>query len=248
VAEFRLLGPVEVEHAGRLVDIGSARQQSVLATLLLDANRPVSTDQIVDRVWGDQRLPDRPRNAVQTYVSLLRRSLAGIAQVTLVRQPGGYALRLDQRLVDVHVFRRLIDEARATADNDRAPALIERALRMWRGEPFGTLDAPWLVSVRAVLNEERLAAQRELTDAQLRNGRHNVLLPQLSGQVEANPLDERLAGQLMLALFRSGRQADALRHYQRVRRQLADELGADPGRALQRMHRQILTDDSELST
>ncbi|MCU7723950.1 NB-ARC domain-containing protein [Actinoplanes sp. KI2] len=245
--EFRLLGPVEVYGPMGPVEVGSARQRSVLAVLLLDANRGVSTDQIVGRVWGDRRLPDRPRNAVQTYVSLLRRALAGVERVALARQPNGYVLRVDERRVDVHTFRALVAQARDTDDSDRAVLLFTRALALWRGEAFDVLDTPWLSTVRAVLDRERLAAERELVDLQLRKGRHGALLAQLSERADEYPLDERLAGQLMLALVRSGRQAEALRHYQRVRRLLADELGTDPGPALRRLHHQILTDDPALA-
>jgi DNA-binding SARP family transcriptional activator/Tfp pilus assembly protein PilF len=247
VAEFRVLGSVEVDVDGAPVDVGPARQRSVLAVLLLDANRCVPADRIVERVWGDRRLPDRPRNAVQTYVSLLRRALGGIGQADLVRQSSGYVLRVDEKLVDVHAFRTIVGEARSADDGERAAELFSRALGLWRGEAFGVLDTPWLNSARTVLDKERLAAERDLADIRLRNGQHGALLAWLSEQAEEHPLDERLAGQLMLALLRSGRQADALQTYQRIRERLTDELGADPGHALRRLHHQILTDDPALT-
>ena len=246
VAGFHLLGPVEVLLDDQLVDVGPARQRGVLTVLLLAANRRVSTDQLVERVWGDHRLPDHPRNAVQTYVSLLRRALAGVGDVAIVRQSSGYMINVDERLVDVHEFRRLVDHARAADSDTDALSLFERALGLWRGEALDALDTPWLNSVRVALDKERRAAERDATDVQLLQGRHGALLARLSGWAEEYPLDERLAGQLMLALFRSGRQADALRLYQQVRERLATELGADPGRALQELHRQILADDPAL--
>jgi DNA-binding SARP family transcriptional activator/Tfp pilus assembly protein PilF len=245
--EFRLLGSVEVRSGGRSLDIGPARQQSVLGVLLLDANRCVSADQLVERVWGHRRLPDRPHSAVQTYVSLLRRALADVGQAAIERQQNGYVIRLDERLVDLYAFQDTVKRAHAAEDDARAEALFGEALALWRGEVCEPLDTPWLSSVRAAMNKERVAAERDLTDVQLRQGQHTALLARLSEWAERQPLDERLAGQLMVALFRSGRQADALRHYQRVCQQLADELAIGPGRALRRLHQQILADDAALA-
>lgn len=242
-ARFRLLGSVEVLVGGQVVDAGPARQRCVLAVLLLDANQVLSADQLVERVWGDGRLPGRPRNAVQVYVSLLRRALAAIGELTIVRQGDGYMARVDERLVDMHEFRMLVRQARATASDSDAVALFERALALWHGEAFGVLDTPWLSDARAVLDKERQAAERDLTDVQLRHGQHGAVLARLSGWAARHPLDERLAGQLMLALYRSGRQADAVAHYEGIRRLLADELGIDTSPALQRLHQQILTAD-----
>jgi hypothetical protein len=140
----------------------------VLAALLLDANRCVPADRIVERVWGDRRLPDRPSNAVQTYVSLLRRALGGIAQATLTRQSSGYMFQVDEQRVDVHVFRGLVGRARSVDDSERAGVLLRQALGLWRGEAFGVLDTPWFNSARAMLNKEGQVAERDLTDIQLR--------------------------------------------------------------------------------
>jgi DNA-binding SARP family transcriptional activator/tetratricopeptide (TPR) repeat protein len=244
---FRLLGPVEARIGSRLVEVGPARQRSVLAVLLLDANRCVSADQLVERVWGDRRLPSHPRNAAQTYVSLLRRALAAIEDAAIERQSNGYVFSVDERLVDVCEFHTLIEQARATDQDAHAVSLFKRALGLWRGEAFGALETPWLNNARATLDGERRAAERDLSDIQLRRGQHGALLARLSAWAAEHPLDERLAGQLMLALFRTGRQADALRHYQRVREQLADELGADPGHELQQLHHGIMVDDPALA-
>jgi DNA-binding SARP family transcriptional activator len=245
--QFRLLGPVEVRVGNRLVDVGAARQRCVLAALVMDANRSVAVDDLVERVWGGSRFPERPRRAAQTYVSLLRTALADIGWVSIVRRPGSYVIELDERFVDVHEFRRLAAQAQARSGDDGAAELWERALGLWRGEAFGPLDTLWFAAVRVRLNQERQAVERDLTDLQLRQGRHGILVARLSAWAREDPLEERLAGQLMLALFRSGRQADALSHYQRVRERLAAELGTDPARELQELHRRILTDDPALT-
>jgi DNA-binding SARP family transcriptional activator/tetratricopeptide (TPR) repeat protein len=247
-AQFRLLGPVEVLADGQVVDIGPARQRCVLAVLLIDANRVVSADQLIERVWGNDRLPRRPRNAVQMYVSMLRRALTEIGELTILRRADGYVARVDEQLVDMHDFRKLIELARTTAsDEEDAVALFERAFALWRGEAFGILDTPWLNDVRGVLDKERQEAERDLTDVQLRRGQHGTVLARLSWSAAQHPLDERIAGQVMLALYRSGRQADAVAHYEGIRRMLADELGADTSSALRRLHQQILTADPAIA-
>ena len=238
---FRLLGQVDACIADRYVDVGPARQRCVLAALLVDVNRCVPADQLVERVWGGGRLPDRPRNALRTYISLLRRILAG----AITRQSDGYVINVDESLVDMHCFRGLVRQARS-ADEPRAVLLFEQALALWEGEAFGMLDTPWLNDLRTALGEERQAAERDLVDIQLRLGQHSTLLARLTEWTDARPLDEHLAGQVMLARFRAGRQADALRHYERMCRLLTEELGTDPGRALQRLHQRILADDATL--
>jgi DNA-binding SARP family transcriptional activator/tetratricopeptide (TPR) repeat protein len=237
---FRLLGPVEVWAGGRRLEVGAARPQCVLAVLLLDANRCVSVDEIVDRVWGAQRLPDEPRSAVLTHVSRLRSALAEIDGVAVVRQSGGYLISLDERLVDVHRFHALVKQARGAATDDHADALMEEALGLWRGEPLAGLDTPWINAARQNLLLHRHAARLDLTDIRLRRGRHAAMLGELAAQAAEHPLDERVCEQLMLALYRSGRQGDALARYRQLRQQLADELGADPGPALRQLHQQIL--------
>ncbi|WP_198680765.1 AfsR/SARP family transcriptional regulator [Lentzea terrae] len=240
--EFGLLGDVEVRVDGRTVDIGHARQRCVLAALLVDANRLVPVDALVDRVWGEQ-VPHRARNAVAGYMSRLRQVLPADARIT--GRQGGYVLTVDPLSVDLHRFDHLV--ARARFEPDRAAALLTEALGLWRGEPFSTLDTPWLAGVRSGLEARRLAARLDLTDLALDQGRHTELLAELEAAHALSPLDERLAGQLMLALYRSGRQADALLRYEQVRLRLADELGADPGPALRLLHKQMLTADPSLT-
>ena len=238
--EFGLLGDVEVRVGGRVVDVGHARQRCVLAALLMDVNRPVPVDVLVDRAWGAQ-VPLRARNAVAGYVSRLRQV------VPVARRQGGYVLTVDPLAVDVHRFDHLVAQARAADDPDAAADLLTGALALWRGEPFATLDTPWLTGVRSSLEARRLAALLDRNDLVLEQGRHSELLAELDATAAELPLDERLAGQLMLALYRSGRQADALLRYEQVRLRLADELGADPGPDLRLLHKQILTADQALT-
>lgn len=237
--EFGLLGEVEVRVGGLVVDVGHARQQCVLAALLMDANRPVSVDVLVDRAWG-ARAPLRARNAVAGYVSRLRQAL-GETSASITRRPGGYVLTVDPLAVDVHRFHRLVERARVEPD------ALGEALALWRGEPFATLDTPWLASARAALEARRLAAVLDRNDFELARGRHGELLASVEEMSAEFPLDERLAGQLVLTLYRCGRQADALLRYEQVRLRLADELGADPCPALRLLHRRILTADPALN-
>ncbi|MGW6930453.1 BTAD domain-containing putative transcriptional regulator [Lentzea sp. NPDC054927] len=239
--EFGLLGTVEVRVGDRVVDVGHSRQRCVLAVLLVEANRLVPVDVLVDRVWGEQ-VPHRARNAVAGYVSRLRQALPD--EVRIVGRQGGYVLTVDPMSVDLHRFDHLV--ARARVEPDEAVVLLADALELWRGEAFSTLDTPWLASVRSALEARRLAALLDRNDLALEQGRHTELLAELDATAAAFPLDERLAGQLMLALYRCGRQADALLRYEQVRLRLADELGADPGPELRLLHKKILTADLAL--
>jgi len=244
--EFRLLGHVEAYIDDRIVEVGHARQQCVLVALLIDANRLVPVGLLLDRVWAD-RPPQRARNALSGYLSRLRQAFAGADGVSLARRREGYLLTVEPDAVDLHRFHRLIADARATDNDEAAAALLAQALGLWRGEAFATLDTPWLNTVRASLDADRLAATLNRNDLGLRRGQHAELVGELSRYAAAFPLDERLAAQLMLALYRCGRQADALRHYQGIRARLADELGADPNPGLRQLHHQMLTADPALT-
>jgi DNA-binding SARP family transcriptional activator/tetratricopeptide (TPR) repeat protein len=244
--EFCLLGDIEVRDGDRLIDVGHARQRCVLVALLFDANRVVPVHQLMDRVWGGQRLPASPAGALQTYVSLLRRSVTAEGEVAIVWQASGYKVVVDVEAVDLHRFRRLAGKGRAAADDERA-AVFEEALGLWRGEAFAGLDTPWIGSMRTTLAMQRLAVQQDLIEVQLRRGRHATVAAELPGLVAEHPLDERLAGQYMAALYGSGRQAEALAHYQQIRRRFVDKLGSDPGPSLQRLHQRILNGDPALA-
>ena len=241
-AEFRLLGEVEAWVDGLRLDIGHARQRCVLGALLADVNRPVSVDQLIDRVWADEP-PHRARNALAGYLSRLRHLLGGAGDVQISRGTAGYTLATDAMSVDVHLFRYLAAEARATADASEAVGLYRRALELWRGEPFAAMDTPWVNDCRISLEAERLSVILDRNDAALRAGRHTELLDELTSALQAHPLDERLAGQLMLAQYRCGRQADALDTFRAMRDRLVEELGTDPGPGLRQVYQQILDGD-----
>jgi DNA-binding SARP family transcriptional activator/tetratricopeptide (TPR) repeat protein len=245
VVEFRLLGEVEVLVDGRAADIGPARQRCVLASLLVDANRPVPVDRLVERAWAGSP-PGRARVTLAGYVSRLRKALAAVTDVGLARPPAGYVLTVDPMYVDVFRFRDLVDRARA-ADEDDALARLDEALGLWRGEAFTGLDTPWLNEVRTAWAAARLAAELDRNDLALACGRHTELLPILSERTSDHPLDERLAAQHMVALYRCGRPADSLLHFERIRRALADELGADPSPPLRDLHRRVLSNDPALA-
>ncbi|MBC9713798.1 tetratricopeptide repeat protein [Streptomyces sp. TRM66268-LWL] len=240
--EFLLLGGIEAVADGRQLDLGPARQRSVLAALVLDVDRAVPVDQLVERVWADAP-PQRAKDTLYSYLSRLRRLLP----CAIDRLPGGYALTADARTSDVHRFRQLLATARAETDDSAALATYEEALGLWRGEPFAGADTPWFNAAREALGRERLAAELDCTDIRLRRGEHAELLPELSVRCTAHPLDERVAAQYMLALFRCGRQADALAHHRRVRRLLREELGIDPGPRLRELYEAILAGDTALA-
>jgi DNA-binding SARP family transcriptional activator/tetratricopeptide (TPR) repeat protein len=243
IVEFRLLGEVDALVGGHPLDTGHARQRRVLAALLVEVNRPVPVDELIDRVWAD-RPPHRARNALSAYLSRLRQQLLPVPDVRIERVARGYRLSVDPQAVDLHRFRHLVRHARS-ADAPTAATLYDQALELWRGEPLAGIDTPWFAGVRSSLQAERLAAELDRNDAALRAGRHADLLGPLAAALREHPLDERLAGQLMLAQFRSGRQADALDTYRRLRGRLRDELGADPGGALRAVHQQILAGDAD---
>ncbi len=214
--------------------------------LLAEPNRVVEADQLVDRVWGLGRLPADPVGALQTYISFLRRVFADSGELAITWRSPGYKIEVDDQAVDLHRFHGLISRADSATD-EVAAALLEEGLGLWRGEPFAGLDTPWVSDVRAVLAVQRHTARLDLTDIRLRLGQHAVVLPGLAALAAEHPLDERVAGQLMLALYRSGRQADATAHYGQIRGLLAEELGADPGPALRRLHQRILSADPALA-
>jgi DNA-binding SARP family transcriptional activator/tetratricopeptide (TPR) repeat protein len=244
--EFRLLGDVEVRVGNARLDVGHARQRCVLVALLLNANRSVPADQLIERVWG-LHPPAGARRVLSTYVSRLRRALRPADRVSIDFTPQGYGLFTDPQTVDLDLFRHLVARSRAVDDADDAAELLGDALRCWNGEPFPTLDTPWMNEARSGLEAERFAAELDRNEVALRTGRHRALLPEMTAAMRTHPLDERLAGQLVLALYRCGRQRDALTAFQEMRRRLHEELGTRPCLQLETLYRQILANDPSLA-
>jgi DNA-binding SARP family transcriptional activator/tetratricopeptide (TPR) repeat protein len=243
--EFRLLGPVEIRAEDGLLDVGHGRQRAVLAVLLLELGQVVPVEALIDRVW-DGEPPASVRNVVSGHVARLKVALAADPGVSLSRRAGGYLLAAGSEQVDVSRFRALVAQA-AAADDEHAALLLREALGLWRGPALAGLRSRWLEGMRAALERERAGAVLALTDLRLRLGEHDGLAAELAGRVGAAPADERLAGQLMLALYRCGQQAEALRWFERTRLHLADELGADPGPQLRALHQRILRADPALA-
>jgi DNA-binding SARP family transcriptional activator/tetratricopeptide (TPR) repeat protein len=246
--EFRVLGPVEVLRGGRRIDIGHPRQRAVLAVLLLDLNHVMPAEQLIDRVWGEDP-PVTVRNLLYGYVAGLRTALvrAAAPDCMLARRAGGYVLSADEAQFDLCRFRRLAAQARMADNDEHAAQQLIEALALWRGEALTGLSSPWLEGVRRALSRQRMDAVACANDIRLRQGEHVALAGELSELIARNPADERLAGQLMLALYRCGRRAEALDVYRAVRDVLASEIGADPGPELQALHQQILRDDPNLA-
>lgn len=244
--EFRLLGPLEASVKGETVALGGRRQRAVLALLLLEANRVVSTDRLIDGVWGE-RPPPAAEVTLRGYVSRLRKA---VGSDLLQTAPAGYRLAARNDQVDLGRFHRLLSEGReALADGapGRAAALLRDALELWRGRPLADLaDAPFAVTEAERLEELRLAALEDRIEADLALGRHAELVGELEALIAEHPLRERPRGQLMLALYRSGRQAEALEAYREARATLVEELGIDPSRTLQELEKAILTQDLSL--
>src|SRR5262245_34047377 len=244
--DFRILGPLEVARDGAPLVLGAAQQRALLAVLVLHRGEVVSTDRLVDELWGE-RVPAAAAKTVQVYVSQLRKALgAGV----IVTQGRGYRLAITPGQVDAVRFEALCAEGRralAAGDATRARQRLCAALGLWRGEPLAEFTyEPFAQSEIARLREARLAAVEDRIDADLALGAGGELIGEIESLIAANPLAERLRGQLMLALYRAGRQADALAAYRQASEQLREELGLEPGRALQQLERAILGQDPAL--
>jgi DNA-binding SARP family transcriptional activator len=240
--EFRILGPLEVLDGGRTLPLAGERQRALLAVLLLHANEVVSTDRLLDELWGE-RQPTAGSTALRVRVSQLRKVLG--KDVLVTRSPG-YLLRVEPGELDLHRFEHLVEEAREAAP-DVAAGKLREALALWHGPALADLAyEPFAQSAIGRLDELRLVALEKRIDADLAVGRHAELIAELGGLVREHPLRERLRAHLMLALYRTGRQAEALEAYQDARRALVDELGIDPSPALQELERSILRQDPAL--
>lgn len=230
--EFRILGPIEALDEGRPVPLPAGKPLTLLRVLLLNRNRVVGAAALVDELWGEEP-PDTAMKALQGHVSQLRKALGADRVVT---KPPGYSLRVEEGELDLDRFEQLVRDGRehlAAGDAKAASRELETALALWRGPAPG-------------LDERRLAVLGDRIDSDLALWRHSQLVDELETLVAAHPLRERPRGQLMLALYRSGRQADALEEYRRTRETLVDQLGIEPGEELQELQRAILRHDPEL--
>jgi YVTN family beta-propeller protein len=244
--QFRILGPLEVWRGGAIVELGTRKQRAVLALLLLNANRVVPTERLIDELWGDSP-PETARSALQVYIAGLRKVIGGDGSTLRTSTPG-YVLTVEPGALDLDRFITLRAEAQAAGDEERRSEVLREALELWRDTPLADLAAePFAAKVVARLEEQRLEALEQRIDADLALCRHASLVPELEALVAEQPYRERLRAQLMLALYRSGRQADALGAYQSARRTLGDELGLEPGPELRELEAAILRQDAALS-
>ena len=240
--EFRILGPLEVVEMERALPLGGPKQRAVLGVLLLHANEVVSSDRLAEELWG-ARQPDSAIKLVQGYVSGLRRVIG--AEVLATQSPG-YRLELENGALDLTAFQRLVDEA-ATQTPEAAAPLLREALALWRGPALADVELEGQARHEAErLNELRLNARIARVQADLDLGRHAELVGELEALVAEHPLQERPRAQLMLALYRSGRQTEALQVYRQTRTALVEEQGLDPSPELQELERRMLAHDPEL--
>ena len=240
--EYRILGPLEVGANGTPVHLGGQKQRALLAYLLLRANDVVPAERLIEEIWGDPA-PRTAMTSLQNIVSQLRKVLGPEPLET--RSPG-YRLRISPEQLDLTRFERIVRSARGTEPAERARVLTE-ALALWRGTPLSDfVYERWAQDEIRRLDELRLAALEDRIDAELELDRSSDLVPELERLVAEYPQRERLRGQLMLALYRSGRQTEALQAYQDARRVLVDELGIEPGPQLQRLNASILRQEAGL--
>jgi predicted ATPase/DNA-binding SARP family transcriptional activator len=255
--EFRILGPLEV-HTGQdrdtcPVEIRRGIPRTLLTALLLRPGETVSASALADVLWGDAP-PRNPSNALQIQVSYLRKQLGRLAPTQpLLTRPGGYALDVERDQIDAHRFERVVRQVSRSESRDRtemSEALheLEEVLALWRGDALADVTGePFAMGEAARLEDLRLVAIELRNDLLLRLGQHHELVGELSLLIRDHPLRERLHEQLLVALYRSGRQADALRAYERARTQLVEELGVEPGPALRELEGRILAHDPALS-
>jgi class 3 adenylate cyclase len=242
--EFRILGPLEVADGDATVALGGVRQRTLLAILLLNANEVVSADRLIDELWGE-RSPESGRSALQVRVSQLRKALGQGGAQLLTRAPG-YVLSLERDQLDLQRFERLVGEA-AVSEPPAAAEKLREALALWRGPPLADLAyESFAQAAIGRLEELRLGAIEKRIDADLALGRHGELVAELEELAAENSLREHLRAQLMLALYRCGRQADALEVYRRTSVELSVELGLEPGRELRELESAILNQDRSL--
>jgi predicted ATPase/DNA-binding winged helix-turn-helix (wHTH) protein len=250
--EYRILGPLEVRRGTDVVPVAGGNQRKVLLALALEPNRSVSREHLIDALWGE-RPPARAKNALQVHVSGLRDVLeVGVDRgAVLATTPTGYQLNAPEETIDSRRFERLAAEGRAALfaeDGELAARLLSEAEALWRGPALvDVVYTEFAAHEAARLEDLRLSTFEDLADAELALGRHEQLIPRLQAFVAAQPLRERARAQLMLALYRDGRQSDALAEYRAARETLVEEIGIEPGPALQALERAILVQDESLA-
>jgi DNA-binding SARP family transcriptional activator len=250
--DFRILGPLEVLDQGRSIALGGSKQRALLALLLLHPNETLTTDRLLDEIWGEQA-PASAAKTVQVHISRLRKTLAAGAQDggEIVTRERGYELRLDPNHLDAHRFERLVDEGRselAAGRPQRAASTLAEALALWRGAPLAELAYERFVQREvARLDDLRIAAMEQLIEAKLALGEHAQVIGELESLIDEYPYREGLRAQLMLALYRCDRQADALQAYQEARLRLVEDLGIEPGERLRELERAVLAQDPTLA-
>ena len=246
--QFRILGPLEVVRGEECLAFRGRRERAVLALLVLNANRTVSAERLAEDLWsGDP--PEGAIHSLRVYVSRLRQALGSAAQAVVTR-PSGYALQVDASVVDAVRFEELVARGRDEAkggDHTRAATTLREALALWRGPALADVaDAPFARAQAGRLEEARLCALEDRIEADLACGRHGEGTAELEALTREHPFRERLWSQRMVALYRSGRQADALRAYQELRLTLGEQLGIEPSSALQQLEGAVLRHDPEL--
>ncbi|MCX4824961.1 winged helix-turn-helix domain-containing protein [Streptomyces sp. NBC_01142] len=245
---FRILGPVRVEHHGAHLRLGGPRQQTLLALLMLEANRTVRMSSIIDAVWGEGP-PASATAQVRICVSSLRRAFAAIGLADVIEtRPSGYHLHVAAQTMDLHCFQDLVARSRVMGKEgrlDESVALLREALELWHGPVAAGLESSRVRNAAAFAEEERLSAVEECLEHELSLGRHHTIIGELRDHAAEHPFRERFGAQLMLALYRSGRQADALEVFRAIRARFAGELGLEPGEGLRSLEAAILAGDSE---
>ncbi|WP_128379709.1 BTAD domain-containing putative transcriptional regulator [Streptomyces cavernae] len=252
MTDFRLLGPLELRVAGRIVEPGPPQRRAVLASLLAEAGRPVPVDTLMDRLWGEHP-PAEARASLYAHIARIRRLLEArpgapvpedddlTAPPTVLRRADGYLLTAAPDQVDLHRFRQLVEKARGSARTQGERArVLRQACALWRGEPMGGLPGPWVARTRESWKQEYIAALVAWADCELEAGNHAAVVGRLPDLIAEHPLVEPLAAALMRALHIGGRGPEALACFAALRERLAEELGTDPGPEVRRLHQAIL--------
>jgi DNA-binding SARP family transcriptional activator len=240
---FGLLGPLEIRVDGRALELRRSKERALLAVLLLRAVEVVSRDHLIDKLWGENA-PKAAVGSLQNMVSALRKALGADLLST---RTGGYSLEVRRESVDLHRFELLVSDAYAEGDHEARADMFRTALALWRGNPLADFTHEPFAQVEITrLEEQRLAAREELIELELDLGHHHRVVGELETLVAEHPFRDRLRAQLMLALYRSGRQAEALTVYRSARRTLHEELGLEPGDGLRELEQAILVQDPRL--